>query len=41
MSCPMLQRCGKYGSDCQGRKFAECDFYGRLLKEQRKRRKQT
>jgi hypothetical protein len=35
--CPLLLRCGKFGMDCRGRDFNECDFFKTLLREKRKK----
>lgn len=31
----MLNKCAKFGMECEGRKFAECQFYKLLMKEKR------
>jgi len=34
MECPLFEKCKKKcGMSCEGRNFADCDFYKLLLKE--------
>lgn len=34
--CSLLQKCAKYGMNCKGRNYENCDFYKRLKTEKEK-----